>query len=225
MKLLTRQLTSNPDPERTRFTLNSNTTLPNEPRQLPWDADAEFEAERERWTLHPAQSYMRNARLLPPRNEFETLDWYVAVLKLLDRAPATLPMFRFSPTLTQRRRNLDTLLTWEAAERHSRGADIDKRLAGWLDNTFRNVVNDVANAPKGTRNSRLCWGARRLAELGFDKAESERALLAAAAPWDDCDAWLKRTRKTFESGWRNGIDNPLNLSEIEAHLVNRDGWR
>ncbi|OMC44099.1 hypothetical protein A5745_16825 [Mycobacterium sp. IS-2888] len=167
---------------------------------------------------------MRNAHLLPPRDKYATLDWYFAVLKLFDRAPDTLPMFRFNPTLAQRRRNLDTLLTWEATERHSHGADIDKRLAGWLDNAYRNIINDVASARSG-RNSRLFWAARRMAELGFDKADCKQALLDAAAPWDDCEAWRRRTRSTFESGWRKGESNQIDLSEVEADLVNRDGWR
>jgi hypothetical protein len=189
------------------------------------DQAAQRVREYERELLDPANHYMRHAHLLPPRGEFETLSWYVAVLKLFDRAPASLSMFRFNPTLAQRRSNAETLMTWEATQRHARGAaSMDKRLAGWLDNAFHNVVNDVANTLPGNRNGRLRWGARRLAELGFDKDDSMAALEDAART---NGVWTEdgkdQCRASIKSGWNKGIENPVDRSGIESTLVNRDG--
>jgi hypothetical protein len=188
--------------------------------------DARDAAERERELTDRSQPYMRHAHLFPPRSEFETLEWYVAVLKLFDRAPTTLPMYRFNPTLEQCRHNGEVLMRWEEQQRVSRAAargnaNMGRRLAGWLDNTFDNVVNDVASTTSG-RNTRLRWAARRLAELGFDKADSKTALMDASAPWDYNEAGRRQSRATIESGWRKGIADPVDLSDIEAELEARD---
>jgi hypothetical protein len=97
---------------------------------------ADDEAQRERELTSPTQTYMRNAHLLPPREEYATVDWYVTVLTLFQRAPANLKIYRFSPTRAQRRISLDELLEWEAAQRSSRGNpsadDRRKRALGLL---------------------------------------------------------------------------------------------
>jgi hypothetical protein len=86
------------------------------------------------------------------------------------------------------------------------------------------VVDDVANTLPGNRNGRLRWGARRLAELGFDKDDSMDALEDAARTngvW--AEDGEKQCRASIESGWNKGIENPVNHSGIESTLVNRDG--
>jgi hypothetical protein len=201
---------------------------------LPWWPDEKVEALNAwRYAKHVrkltdrSQPYMRNAHLLPPLDEFSDVDWYVAVLKLFDRAPATLPMYRFNPTPAQRLHNDRLLMKWEEQERLSRAAargnvGTDRRLEGWLESTFRNVVNDVASQPHGSRNTRLRWAARRLAELGFDETRCKQALMDASAPWDYNEAGRRQSRATFKSGWDKGIANPVDLSVIEAALEGRD---
>ena len=54
---------------------------------------------REYALLHRNQPYMRNAHLLPPSEEFSSVDSYVKVLKLFERAPVTeVYFYRFLPT-------------------------------------------------------------------------------------------------------------------------------
>ena len=63
---------------------------------------------REYALLHRNQPYMRNAHLLPPSEEFSSVDSYVKVLKLFERAPVTeVYFYRFLPTLAQRRANAE----------------------------------------------------------------------------------------------------------------------
>lgn len=203
----------------------NNTKVDDTPR--PWWSDEKIAALNECKLLSPHHGYMRNAHLLPPRDEFETLGWYVAVLKLFERAPASLPMYRFMPTLAQRRHNAETLMKWEAQQRHSHASvrgdtGTDRRLTGWLENAFLNVIEDVRATPGGERNTRLHWAARRLAELGFTETESKSALMEASAHWNWSRSGTAQCETTFESGWRKGINTPVDLSDIATELAARD---
>jgi hypothetical protein len=78
----------------------------------------------------------------------------------------------------------------------------------WFETAFRNIIEDGRSQPKGERNPRLYWAARRLAELGFDETRSKPALMDASAPWDHNEAGRKQSRDSIESGWNKGIANP-----------------
>jgi hypothetical protein len=96
------------------------------------------ESDRAAELLDASHSYMRHAHLLPPRQEFATVDEYVRLLKRFERAPATqVSFYRFLPTMAQRRANADVLARWEASQRRPRGRPNDddrrKRALGLLD--------------------------------------------------------------------------------------------
>ena len=181
------------------------------------------EAERVRALLDRSHSYMRHSGLLPPREEFETVDWYITVLKMLEKALRSVERFyQFLPTPAQRSLNLDHLMEWDAAQRESRRKrGGGKLLDAWLDRAFHQVIADVRATQPGNRNGRLFWGARRLAELGFDEHDSKRELEHAAQynnVWKDDGPG--QCRATIESGWNKGIAEPADLAEIEARLGN-----
>lgn len=92
------------------------------------------ERERQRNLLDKSHDYMRNADLLPPCDEFADVDCYVAVLRLFARAPTSLQIYRFLPTLAQRRLNAETLMRWQASKPRGRPSDSDyrKRALGLL---------------------------------------------------------------------------------------------
>jgi hypothetical protein len=86
------------------------------------------ESDRIAELLDRSNDYMRNAHLLPARDEFETVDEYVRLLQRFQRAPATqVSFYRFLPTPNQRRANADVLARWEAAQRKPRSGDDDRR--------------------------------------------------------------------------------------------------
>jgi len=86
----------------------------------------------------------------------------------------------------------------------------------WLDSLFDGVVEDVRKRVSG-RNTRLRWAARRLGEFAhyerWDVDEARNALMDASAPWDNCEAWRKRTKASFYSGWNKGISEPKEVPE------------
>ena len=96
------------------------------------------EIERIRILLDRSHTHMHNAHLLPPPEKFASVDWYVQVLNLFERAPAAkLKIYRFLPTLEQRHANGEELMEWNAAQRRSRRSPTDddraKRALGLLD--------------------------------------------------------------------------------------------
>jgi|SRR6516164_901273 hypothetical protein len=78
----------------------------------------------------------------------------------------------------------------------------------WLEAAFRGVINDVANTPNGSRNHRLYWAARRLAELGLDETRCKQALMDASAHWNWSESGTRQCKATIKSGWAAGIANP-----------------
>lgn len=92
-------------------------------------------------------------------------------------------------------------------------------LTRWLEALFTGVVDDVAKTPMGTRNTRLRWGARRLAEVshgGLDEQRCREALEQAARDnglWQEDGAY--KCRASIDSGWTKGISTPEDLSGIE----------
>lgn len=91
----------------------------------------------------------------------------------------------------------------------------------YLRQAFSSEVEEVAAAPKGTRNHRLFVGARNLAELlhgkAFGEADIKTALMGAAQRnglLDDPDDGAETCRKTIDSGIRMGRDTPRDLSGV-----------
>jgi hypothetical protein len=130
-------------------------------------------------------SYMRNAHLLPPREEFATWRWYVDVLKMFERAPTKLPMYRFRPTAEQRRLNAETLMAWDAARRSARG-DPSKgrrkralRLLQWRCFGPRRNKPALADVKEGERDDETLYARRYLAPL-VNEGWLSRAELADA---------------------------------------------
>lgn len=123
--------------------------------RLPWDPDelvAKIEAcqqaARENELTAPSQPYMRHAHLLPPRHEFDTLDAYVRVLKMLQRClanPANTPRFAmFAPDADARVANAEALMRWRADQYDSPDREQAYALAA-----LRGEADIVANCPKG----------------------------------------------------------------------------
>jgi hypothetical protein len=111
-------------------------------------------------------AYMRNAHLLPAREEFATWRWYVRVLKLFERAPTKLPMHRFLPTIEQRWANAETLMNWKLrcdARRRERyrNSTYDPAAAQAL----RNEIELVATALDGELNTLLNIAGFNLGQL------------------------------------------------------------
>jgi hypothetical protein len=138
---------------------------------------------RIRALLDRSHSYMRNAHLLPPRDEFVSVDWYVQVLRMFERAPAAkLKIYRFLPTPEQRRANGEELMEWDAAQRRSRSLPTDdgrsKRALGLLDwrcFTAEGIrkrdgsrVPALAKVPEGIRDVETRDAMRYLAPLVND---------------------------------------------------------
>ena len=125
-------------------------------------------ARRERELLHRSQPYMRHAHLLPPREEFSSLDWYVKVLKLFERV-TQVSFYRFLPTLAQRRINAQWLMEWEASQRRTRGKQSDdqkrKRALGLLDWRCFTGTRALAALPEGLRDHETNAALRYLAPL------------------------------------------------------------
>jgi hypothetical protein len=79
------------------------------------------------------------ARLLPPLDEYNSINEYERTLELFKTASATtqVSFYRFNPTMAQRRANADVLARWEVSRRRPRGKPSDddrrKRALGLLD--------------------------------------------------------------------------------------------
>lgn len=148
-----------------------------------------YEAKRERELLDRRQPYMRNAHLLPPRDEFASLDWYVHVLKLFEQANTELGgIYRFLPTLAQRRSNGEKLMDWEASQRRTRVEPSDdekhKRAVGLLDWRCFTGKSPLATQPKGGRDDETNKALRYLAPLvnegSLTRDELTRAVIDAS---------------------------------------------
>jgi hypothetical protein len=124
------------------------------------NVQAAHTAERERELTDPAQPYMRNAHLLPPRDEYESVDEYVRLLERFARVPATEASFyRFLPTIAQRRANAAVLAQWHAAQQTARGPrDKRKRAQGFL--IWRCFTGDWIGVDKAPALAKLSEGNR-----------------------------------------------------------------
>ena len=156
--------------------------------------DYDNEIERIRILLDRSHSYMRNAHLLPPPDEFGSADEYVHVLERFERAPATqVSFYRFNPTTEQLRANAAVLSRWHAAQHRPRsGSDRQKRAAGLLD--WRCFT---ANTMKTTALARIRIGERE---------EQTRNALRYLAPLVN-EGHLTRDQLAdaiIDASWRNG---------------------
>jgi hypothetical protein len=90
-------------------------------------------AEREAELTDPAQPHVAHAHLLPPRPDFDTLDWYMRVLHMFERCwadKANRDMFATSdPDSGERRANAKRLMQWSDTQRDSRDTDGDHAYA------------------------------------------------------------------------------------------------
>jgi hypothetical protein len=137
--------------------------------------------------LAPDHSYMRHAHLLPPLEYFETVDWYVQVLKLFEKAiRRTEGFYQFNPTPRQLVLNGKRLMKWEASQRKPRSGDDDrrKRALGLLD-----------------------WRCRALAEVGEGSRDDQtNAALRYLSPLVN-EGWLTRADLAdaiIDASHRNG---------------------
>lgn len=91
----------------------------------------------------------------------------------------------------------------------------DSLLASYVQTALDEEASTVRHAPEGNRNVQLNTSAFKLGTLGahgllFEleaKAALESAALAAGLG-------LAEIRETFSSGWRSGLENPRDLSEV-----------
>jgi hypothetical protein len=167
------------------------------------------EAEREAELTDPAQPYMRNAHLLPPRDEHESVDEYVRLLERFARVPATeVSFFRFNPTLAQRRANANALAEWQAALRKSRRTAGSATLAAYVQATLDGCAEDIAAAPIGAGNHEINRKAYKLGayvNVGLLTRDGAiDALLAATRTW---------ANKANESACLASIDSGLNSAK------------
>jgi hypothetical protein len=138
------------------------------------------ESQRRRELLDVSHDYMRNAHLLPPYQEFDTVDRYVYVLKRFEQAIRHADGFyQFNPTTAQLWLNGKRLLEWEASQRRPRGRpnDDDRRkralgLLNWRIYTGRNIGKHYApalwNVSEGERDVQARDAMRYLAPLVND---------------------------------------------------------
>jgi Bifunctional DNA primase/polymerase, N-terminal len=145
----------------------------------PWVNEIDSETHRARELLDPAHSYMAHADLLPARDQFDSIDRYVQVLKLSEKAvfKAKHRFYLNSPTTSQRWYNAAQLRKWEAEQRKPRTDDSDKRkralgLLDWRIYTGRNIGKHYAPALKwvkedtyGGRDFQTLYTMRFLAPL------------------------------------------------------------
>jgi hypothetical protein len=172
-------------------------------------------AERERQQLDPSQPYMRNAHLLPPREEFSDVDRYVRVLKLFEQAPATQVIFyRFRPTLAQRRANANVLAQWEAAQGKTRTSHHD---SSYIQTAFDDEIEAVRTAVDGDLNTTLNTAGYNLGQLvgagalDYDTVERE---LTDAALANGYPAWRLKREDLPGRAIHDGMKHPRNLSNV-----------
>jgi hypothetical protein len=152
------------------------------------------ESQRRRELLDVSHSYMRNAGLVPPLDEFGTVDEYVRLLGQFERAPATqISFYRFLPTMAQRRANADVLTRWAAAQRKPKSSDGDRRkralgLLDWRIYTGNGIgyyrAPALAKVQEGERDVQTRDAMRYLAPLvneGYlSRAELHNAIIEAS---------------------------------------------
>jgi hypothetical protein len=121
------------------------------------------ESERRRELLDVSHT----ARLLPPLDEYNSINEYVRALELFKTARGRVGFYRFNPTMAQRRANADALTRWVAAQRRPRPGDDDRRkralgLLNWRIYTGRNALTKT---PQGGRDDETNSALRYLAPL------------------------------------------------------------
>jgi hypothetical protein len=106
-------------------------------------------------------SYMRNAHLLPPREEFDSEAEYVRLLKFFETTPTTtVGFYRFQPTPEQRRMNARLLVSM-APRRTTYTTNGDG--SGAVKSLLARA-EFVAETGNGNRNRALNWAAYRSRE-------------------------------------------------------------